>query len=78
MCYEWSAHRSNPALEKHCPESVPSFVVLIKNEISDEGQSMSTQLMTSEGTKSLMEHEIVSCAEWLRCMTQRRRGGNAT
>ena len=37
LCYEWSAHRGNPALGKHCPESVPSFVVLIKNEISDEG-----------------------------------------
>jgi len=27
----------NAALEKHCPEPVPLFVVLIKNEISDEG-----------------------------------------
>jgi hypothetical protein len=26
----------NAALEKRCPESVRSFVVLIKNEISDE------------------------------------------
>jgi hypothetical protein len=30
------AHRGNPALEK-CPESARWFVVLIKNEISDEG-----------------------------------------
>jgi len=35
MCYEWSAHRGNLALEKHCPEPVPSFVVLIKNEINN-------------------------------------------
>jgi hypothetical protein len=26
----------NAALEKHCPESVCSFVVLIKNEIDNE------------------------------------------
>jgi len=37
LCYEWSAHHGNGALEKHCPESVCSFVALIKNEISDEG-----------------------------------------
>ena len=30
-------HCGNPALGKHCPEPVPLFVVLIKNEISDEG-----------------------------------------
>ena len=34
---KWSAHSDNAALEKQCPESVCSFVVLIKNEISDEG-----------------------------------------
>jgi len=28
----------NATLEKHCPESIPSFVVLTKNEISDEGK----------------------------------------
>ncbi len=30
-------HCGNPTLEKQCPEPVPLFVVLIKNEISDEG-----------------------------------------
>jgi hypothetical protein len=34
---EHEARSGAPALEKHCPESVPSFVVLTKNEISDEG-----------------------------------------
>jgi len=35
-CYEWSAHRGDATLEKRCPEYLPSFVVLIKNEISNE------------------------------------------
>ena len=34
---KWSVHCGNPAAGKHCPEPVPLFVVLIKNEISDEG-----------------------------------------
>jgi hypothetical protein len=36
LCYKWSAHSGNAALEKHCPESVRSFVVLIKNEINND------------------------------------------
>jgi hypothetical protein len=36
LCYEWSAHCGNPALEKHCPEPVPLFVILIKNEINND------------------------------------------
>jgi hypothetical protein len=39
---------------------------------------MSTQLMTSEKTENPAAHEIVSRAEWLQCMTERRREGNAT
>jgi len=35
LCYKWSAHSGNGTLEKHCPESVCSFVVLIKNEINN-------------------------------------------
>ena len=71
-------HCGNPALGKHCPEPVPLFVVLTKNEISDQGQSMSTQVRTSKRTENPAAHEIVSRAEWLQCMTQRRREGNAT
>src|SRR5260370_5732441 len=71
-------HCGNPALGKHCPEPVPLFVVLIKNEISDEGQSMSTQVRTSKRTENPAAHEIVSRAEWLQCMTQRRSQATAT
>ena len=39
---------------------------------------MSTQILTSGKTENTAAHEIVSRAEWLRCMTQRRREGNAT
>jgi hypothetical protein len=39
---------------------------------------MSTLVMTSERTENPAAHEIVSRAEWLQCMTQRRREGNVT
>ncbi len=37
----------------------------MKNEITPDGQGMSTQIMTSEGTDNLSDHEIVSRTEWL-------------
>jgi hypothetical protein len=37
LCYDWSATVVIPPWENIVPEPVPLFVVLIKNEISDEG-----------------------------------------
>ena len=39
---------------------------------------MSTQVMTLKRTENPAAHEIASRAEWLQCMTQRRRKGNVT
>jgi len=67
-------HCGNPHWENIVPNG-PLVRVLIKNEISDEGAKYEHTSKDIEKTENPTAHEIVSRAEWLRCMTQRRREG---